>query len=119
MVRGGRGREWRVQILLVKANVLDPVFVLRRSSQQERRAVLECGGLTPLSFCVSFAFCTIAVGVAERKKGTAKAASGHRTPMGNKNRHVPGAQNWAKTVQTEHAKSGVVFGQAAFHVVDR
>jgi hypothetical protein len=42
--------------------------------------VLECGGLTPLSFCVSFAFCTIAVGVAERKKGTAKAASSHRTP---------------------------------------
>jgi hypothetical protein len=44
------------------------------------RVVLECGGLTPLSFCVSFAFCAIAVGGAERKKGTAKAASSHRTP---------------------------------------
>jgi hypothetical protein len=72
-------------------------------------AVLECGGLTPLSFCVSFAFCMIAVGGAERKKGTAKAASSHRTPkkanrpVGNKNRYVPGVQNWAKTVQTEHA----------------
>ena len=39
-------------------------------------AVLECGGLTPLSFCVSFAFCTKAVGKVERKKGTAKAYLG-------------------------------------------
>jgi hypothetical protein len=102
-----------------------PVFVPRRSSEQEIRAFLECGGLTPLSFCVSFAFCEKAVGGAVRKKGTAKAASSHRTPkkanrpVGNKNRYVPGVQDWAKTVQTEHARSGVVFGQAAFHRVDR
>jgi hypothetical protein len=66
--------------MLANTNVLDPVFVLRRTSQRESRVVLECGGLTPLSFCVSFAFCAIAVGGAERKKGTAKAASSHRTP---------------------------------------
>ena len=95
--------------MLVNTNVLDPVFVLRRSAQQDIRFVLECGGLTPLSFCVSFAFCAKAVGGAVRKKGTAKAASSHRTPkkanrpVGNKNRYVPGVQNWAKTVQTEHA----------------
>jgi hypothetical protein len=96
--------------VLVKANWFDPVFVPRRSSEQEIRAVLECGGLTPLSFCVSFAFCAKAVGGAVKKKGTAKAASSHRTPKkanlagGNKNRYVPGVQNWAKTVQTEDAK---------------
>jgi hypothetical protein len=101
--------------MLVKTNVLDPVFVLRRSSQQERRFVLECGGLTPLSFCVSLAFCEIAVGGAERKKGTAKAASSHRTakkanrPVGNKNRYVPEVQNWAETVQTEHARPALFF----------
>jgi hypothetical protein len=74
------GLTWRVQLMRVNTNVLDPVFVLRRSSQQEIRVVLEFGGLTPLSFCVRFAFCAIAVGGAERKKGTAKAASSHRTP---------------------------------------
>jgi hypothetical protein len=58
----------------------------------------------------------------ERKKGTAKAASSHCTPkkanrpVGNRNRHLPGAQNWAKTVQTEHARSGVVFGETVFPV---
>jgi hypothetical protein len=81
---------------------------------------LECGGLTPLSFCVSFAFCTIVVGGAERKKGTAKAASSHRTPkkadrpVGNKNRHVPGAQNWAKTVQIERATPHLFFCHQSF-----
>jgi hypothetical protein len=74
------GPTWRVQFMLVNTNVLDPVLVLRRSSQQEIRVVAECGGLTLLSFCVSFGFCEIAVGRAERKKGTAKAASSHRTP---------------------------------------
>ena len=44
------------------------VFVLHRTSRQELRSVLECGSLTPLSFCVSFAFCTIAVGGAEKKE---------------------------------------------------
>jgi hypothetical protein len=42
----------------------------------------------------------------ERKKGTAKAASSHRTPkkahrpVRNKNRYVRGVQDWAKTIQT-------------------
>jgi len=36
-----RGRGWRVQFLLVKANVLDPVFVLRRTSKQELRALFS------------------------------------------------------------------------------
>jgi hypothetical protein len=110
-----KGQTWRVQFVLVKANWFDPVFVPRRSSEQEIRAVLECGGLTPLSFFVSFAFCAKAVGGAERKKGTAKAASSHCTPkkanrpVGNKNRYVPGVQNWAKTVQTEHARAAPFF----------
>jgi hypothetical protein len=63
-----------------------------------------------MTFSVSFAFCAIAVRGAERKKGTAKEASSHRTPkkanrpVGNKNRYVPRVQNWAKTVQAEHAE---------------
>ncbi len=71
---------WRVRFVLVKANVLDPAFVLSRTSQRESQGALECGGLTPLSFRVSSGFCTKTVGKAERKKGTAKAASSHRTP---------------------------------------
>ena len=45
------------------------------------------------------------------EKGTAKAASSHRTPKkadqpaGNKSRYVPDVQDWAKTRQTEHARS--------------
>jgi hypothetical protein len=31
--------------------------------------------LTPLSFCVSFAFCTVAVGGAEKNKGKAERHS--------------------------------------------
>jgi hypothetical protein len=71
---------WRVQFLRVKAKVLDLAFVLPRTSQRESRVALECGGLTPLSFRVSFGCCTITVGGARRKKGTAKAASSRRTP---------------------------------------
>jgi hypothetical protein len=108
---GDPGREIRGRFCLSRS--FAPVFVPRRSSEQEIRAVLECGGLTPLSFCVSFAFCAKAVEGAVRKKGTAKAASSHRTakkanrPVGNKNRCVPGVGNWAKTVQIEHARSVV------------
>jgi hypothetical protein len=99
-----RGWTWRVQFVLVKANWFNPVFVPRRSSQQEMRVVLECGSLTPLSFCVNFAFCAIAVGRAERKKGTAK--SGVKPPHCKESEPASGEQKSLRSRSTNLGENG-------------
>jgi hypothetical protein len=66
--------------------------------------------LTPLSFCVSFAFCTIAVGGAERKKGTAKAVSSHRIPK-------KADRQWGTKLVT--LQGYIVFGGAALRDMAR
>jgi DUF1680 family protein len=58
--------------MLGNTNVLDPVLVLRRSSRQEIRVLLECGGLTPLSFFVRFALCAMVLEERRERKAQPK-----------------------------------------------
>ncbi len=46
---GRRGREWRVQFVLVKANVFDPVFIPVPRRTMSRQSSLLAGEIVRLS----------------------------------------------------------------------
>jgi hypothetical protein len=92
----------------------------------------QCGALSPLSFWEA-GRCLASGGksggmrcpasgfdhpgterlAGKRKRRQATALQRKPTIQWEQKSYVPGVQNWAKTRQTEHARSGVVFGQGS------